>query len=422
MGRKRSEQKSDEKNDLFLSFVKDTKEFFATGKQPDSCARDMQYSLELQKNRLDEKGLSMNYEFIARGHLADRTRITHKQEDARYKSKVCYRSCRFERKIFRGKKRVYSFAANRNLYMTVMDTKGEQMVENEDYVCPNCGAVSTVKGLLDGCDYCNTFFKIDELFPKVTNFFMVVDFGMNKREMIPRMILTMILSYPLWSVLLAGMFHYSEGYDILTSAVMGGILAVLATPFLGYALFSILIILSLVYHAVRESAMGFRAGGSDKKFENLMREYSPECSFPYFSGKVISMLRMLMYAKDVQELPFYTGEAVGDIFSDIVDAHHRGGLALRDFKVEGDYCYVTVDAYMDLVYAKRKVRDKRKVFRMMLKKNITKPVDLNFSISKIHCKNCDTSFDATRQCNCPSCGTRYEVADDDWVVMSVEKR
>lgn len=51
-----------------------------------------------------------------------------------------------------------------------MDTKGEQLVENEDYVCPNCGAVSTVKGLLDGCDYCNTFFKIDELFPKVTNY------------------------------------------------------------------------------------------------------------------------------------------------------------------------------------------------------------------------------------------------------------
>ncbi len=364
----------------------------------------------------------MNYEFIARGHLSDWTRSTHKQEDARYKSKVCYRSCRFERKIFRGKKRVYSLSANRNLYMTVMDIKGEQMVENEDYVCPNCGAVSTVKGLLDGCDYCNTFFKIDELFPKVTNFFMVVDFGMTKREMIPRMILTMILSYPLWCILLTRMFHFSEGYDILSSAVMGGILAVPATPFLGYALFAILIMLSLVYHLVRESAMGFRAGGSDTKFENLMREYSPEYSFPYFSGKVIGMLRMLMYAKDVQELPFYTGGAVGDIFSDIVDAHHRGGLALRDFKVEGDYCYVTVDAYMDLVCAKWKVRDKRKVFRMMLKKNITKPVDLNFSISKIHCKNCDTSFDATRQCNCQSCGTRYEVADDDWVVMSVEKR
>ncbi len=417
MGRKR-----DEKNDLFLPFTEEIKEFFATGKQPESCDRDMQYSLELQKKRLDEKGLSMECQFLPRGHLADRTRSTHKQEDARYQSKICYRSCRFERKIFRGKKRVYSLSANRNLYMTVMDTKGEQMVENEDYVCPNCGAVSTVKGLLDGCDYCNTFFKIDELFPKVTNYFMAVDFGMNKREMIPRMILTMILSYPLWGILFTGMVHFRGGYDILTSAVMGGILAVLATPFLGYALYAILIMLSLVYHLIRESAMGFRAGGSDKKFENLMREYSPECSFPYFSGKVIGMLRMLMYAKDVQELPFYTGEAVDNIFSDIVDAHHRGGLALRDFKVEGNYCYVTVDAYMDLVYAKKKVRDKRKVFRMMLKKNITKPVDLNFTISKIHCKNCDTSFDATRQCNCPSCGTRYEVADDDWIVMSVEKR
>ena len=45
MGRKRSEWKRNETKDLFVPFVKDTKEFFSTGKQPDSCARDMQYSL-----------------------------------------------------------------------------------------------------------------------------------------------------------------------------------------------------------------------------------------------------------------------------------------------------------------------------------------------------------------------------------------
>ncbi len=37
-------------------------------------------------------------------------------------------------------------------------------------LCSNCGAVSSIKELLNGCKNCGTRFIMDDLFPKVTNF------------------------------------------------------------------------------------------------------------------------------------------------------------------------------------------------------------------------------------------------------------
>lgn len=410
------------KYDLFETFAVELQEFSETGKLPESCDRDMQYCMELQKERWEDKDLAVKFKFVPRGNFSDKSAEFQGYEDDKYKSKMYCRSCRFERKVYKGTRKVSSFKENRNLYQIITNYKNPEVMDNEEYVCPNCGAVSTIKGLIDGCDYCNTRFKMDELFPKVTNFHMLMDVGNTGKEIkgsvFKTMLVTALISFPV----LAYVYHTKNGYDVLTSIVVALIASPFAGVMLGYILWCIAKIGSLFVAAHQSFDMMVGATGSGKKFETQMKEYSPEFSFTYFTGKVISMLRILMYAKDVQEVPFYTGELVGDLFSDIVDAHFRGALGLKKFEVEGDYCYVTVDAYMDVLHAKNSVRKKKEVFRLVLRRNVSKPLDVNFSISKIHCKSCGASFDATRQCNCPSCGTKYAVMDEDWVVMSVEKK
>lgn len=406
------------KDDLFETFAVELQEFSETGKLPESCDRDMQYCMELQKERWKDRDLAVKFKFVPRGHFSDKSTEFQGYEDDKYKTQMYCRSCRFERKVYKGTRKVSSFKENRYLYQIITNYKNPEVMDNEEYVCPNCGAVSTIKGLIDGCDYCNTRFKMDELLPKVTNFYMLMDVGKTDKEtkgsILKTMLVTALISFPV----LAYVYHTKNGYDTLKSLVA----ALIAGTMLGYTLWWIAKIGSHFVAAHQSFDMRVGATGSGKKFETQMKEYSPEFSFAYFTGKVISMLRILMYAKDVQAIPFYTGEPVGDLFSDIVDAHFRGALGLMKFEVEGDYCYVTVDAYMDVLHAKNSVRKKKDVFRLVLRRNISKPLDVNFSISKIHCKNCDTSFDATRQCNCPGCGTKYAVVDEDWVVMSVEKK
>lgn len=43
-------------------------------------------------------------------------------------------------------------------------------------------------------------------------------------------------------------------------------------------------------------------------------------------------MKMMIYAKDPQELPFHTGEAVENLFTDIVDSYYRGALALKNLQ------------------------------------------------------------------------------------------
>lgn len=87
--------------------------------------------------------------------------------------------------------------------------------------------------------------------------------------------------------------------------------------------------------------------------------------------------------------------------------------------LRGDYCYVTVDAYMEDVYDAKRLRKKRDKFRLVLRRNVTTPLQMNFSITRINCKGCGSSFDATKTRTCPSCNARYEIADEDWVITKL---
>ncbi len=410
------------RSDMFETFAVELQEYTRTGKLPDSCDRDMRYCLELQRERQKEKDIIMKYEFVPRGHFAEKSLDCQSVEDACYKAKTECRTCQFERKIYKDKKAAHSWKENMNLYQMITDTKNNQLVEEEDYVCPNCGAISKVKDLINGCAYCGTYFKMDELFPKVTNFYMVMDPSGTEKEITGQIIKSILCAMPICMILFMLTFHIRDGHHIPESVVMGIFAGLFASPIFGYFLWAVLKIGSLFKEAGRSVGVLVNTAGSDKKFEAQMKEYSPEFSYMYFVGKVFSMLRMIMYAKDARELPIYVGEDLGELFSDIIDSHSVGSLALKKFQVEGDYCYVMVEAYMDVVYATNGVSKKREKFRLELRRNITTPMQVNFSITKIHCKNCAASFDATKQRTCPNCNTKYEIADDDWVVMSVEKK
>lgn len=206
----------------------------------------------------------------------------------------------------------------------------------------------------------------------------------------------------------------------LISGLFGGILA---GGIVGYLLWAFLKLGSLFKEAGKSMPMVVNTAGSGKRFVFLMQQYSPEFSYEYFSDKVVSLLKMILYSEDARELPNYEGGPVGDLFTDIVESSYTGAVALKQFQVEGENCYVTVDVYMEDFYDDgRRVYSKNDRFRVYLHKNISRPVDFHFSIKKIHCKSCGASFDATKQKICPSCGRKYEIEDDDWVIEKIQKR
>ena len=77
---------------------------------------------------------------------------------------------------------------------------------------------------------------------------------------------------------------------------------------------------------------------------------------------------------------------------------------------------------MENLYYENIVRKKNDKYQIVLRKNITTPIQMNLSIKKISCTSCGVSFDVTKQRSCPSCNAKYEIADEDWVIMKVQKR
>ena len=406
----------------FETFAVELEEFTKTGRLPESCDQDMKYCLELQRERQKEKGLIMKYEFVPRGHFAEGGGIGRGWEDVRYRTRMEYRTCRWERMLYKDKKKVFQSKENSLFYQMITDTQDSHLVEEDNYTCPNCSAISKVKELINGCSYCGTFFKMEDLFPKTTNFFMIKDQGFTEKEINKDIFKTIFPSMLIWFVICSYIYNTQNDNGILLNMISGLFAGVIGGGIMGYFIWAIKKICSLFAEAGKSISMVASASGSAKWFENQMKKYSPEFSYEYFTSKVISMLKMMIYAKDPRELPFYTGEAIERLFTDIVDSYYRGALALKKFTVQEDYCYVTVDAFMEDLYDGNKIRKKRDVFRLVLRKNITIPIQMNFSITKINCKSCGASFDATKQRTCPNCNSKYEIADDDWQIMQITKR
>lgn len=90
---------------IFENFAISLQEYTRTGKAPAEGDQDIQYALELQKKRLQTKGLTMQYKFVPRGHLAGGTNKNKSWSDAHYTSTLQTRTCRMERSLYRDAKK-----------------------------------------------------------------------------------------------------------------------------------------------------------------------------------------------------------------------------------------------------------------------------------------------------------------------------
>lgn len=408
-------------DDVFEDFSKGLELFTKTGELPESGDQDVHYYMELQKNRLKKRHMKISYDITPRKDFADINKQSKSWSDELYTNKLEWHPCRLEKAFFREGEKLYKKSQNKIFYQYITYAKNEADVSDELYSCPSCGAVSPIKELYDGCSYCGTRFSMDDLFPKVTNYFFVPD-GDNKEESRVKMKKSIAICTAIMSVVCI-LVCLVYGNSPATAIGIGLVEGVITGPIMGWFVMVASLIFGISSQAKDTTGMLFNSIGSKGSFVNKMKRYSSEFSYEYFTGKVLSLLKMLIYSEDVSELAPYKGNATGELFADVVDSSYAGAVALKRFDVVGDYAEIDVDAYVENMYdcgghIKRKI-DK---CRLHLRKNINKPIDYHFSIKKLQCKGCGASFDATKHKTCTSCGAVYDIGDEDWVVTNIEKR
>lgn len=293
--------------------------------------------------------------------------------------------------------------------------------------CPNCGAVSSVRELLNGCKNCKTRFIMDDLFPKVTNFYFVKTYSLanksTKKVLAPYLLggIAAVAAFTVWVVVKDGTFDSATAnmvYEIGVRAIpvlLGGLLA-------GYLAWALKTLFGLFVGAAKSIPMIGPHFNCQKRLPWLMKEVNPNFSYEYFIGKVLALLKIMIFSDDYTNLAVYEGNPMKNPFGDIVDIKYRGVSKLNSFNVTNGCCYVDMTVYATTVKNKNSsFRVKNEKFRLTVCRSVNAMDDGVFTMKKVTCKSCGASFDATRERNCPYCGNPYHLGNDDWVVVSFGK-
>lgn len=403
---------------IYKEFASQLCEWAENGKAPAAGNQDIDYSLALQKKRLEKHRVRMDYKLNLRGeHLDQIASVVF--SDSKYTNKVVWRSYQRQVNYIRENQKGLSKKVPETLFAIITWLNHNET--QTTYCCPNCGAISEVSDLLNGCPYCHTQFLMSDLFPKVTNFYFLPSVSMNDREA-KRVTQRWMTAGALIGILLSAsgaverIFRGDMLFFILLQlALQGGVGAVL-----GYFALSIKLLAGVVKGAVKEAPMAVGQLRAKQKLTEFMKHYDPGFTYEYFIGKVQSLMKILIYTEDRSNLAVYEGPVVDGRFDSIIDAQFGGAIGLNGCRMDGDYCYLDLNVYMEDVYCQGgRVFEKSDKFRIELCKNIRRPVDYGFSIKKVSCPSCGASFDATVERFCPYCRSRYELKEDDWVITAI---
>lgn len=414
--------KKEKDTPLRNQFARELTEWSRTGKKPRSGNQDIAYYLELQRQRLEEHELSMEYQLLEpkakEDQISGGKSMSPGRQNEKYISKVNFYKCRKRVSFYRGEDRVYTKQTKETMYVTTTDLKHQTVTGAEVYCCPECGAISTIGELREGCPYCQTRFLMSDLFPKVTDYSYMRDaFRAGSVNLSVRLCVIIGIIGALALSLGSGM----EPYWFLIIMQIG--LAVGMGALLGYLANGLILLLVVLGKAFASLPRLIRNSSARSRIRGILTRIDPALTYEYFNNQLVSALKIILFARDRSNLAVYEGTDPHPEFDDIVETTSDGVIGLKDWRMENGYCTMTLDVPMDVVYdSGRRVREKREVFRVKVCRNTAYPEDPYFSIKKVLCRSCGGSFDATRERQCPYCHTVYDMKADSWVVTDVKRR
>ena len=326
----------------------------------------------------------------------------------------------------RGGRIIGKFRKKEILYQTITFANEATVDGTEPCTCPSCGAVSQIKALFEGCPYCHTRFLMQDLYPKVANFYSIEDLSYSteeiKRTLTPwcgggAVIFTVfMLAYLAWERAKTGdpLTLYSMICPLIGYPVIGA--------FGGYMLFALKTLGYIFWRAMQSLGLLFATSGSKNRLIRFMKNYEPDFGYENFANQVIALAKNIIFSEPGEDLSIIRGPWDGESFQNITDIVYRGAMSVGNCWQEGPYVYADIDLYFCDTYDRgSSMKEKNDRIRMIVGKNIQIPQDPGYSIHQVSCESCGASFDAMKIRHCPYCKREYDMRDHAWTVMKIRK-
>ncbi len=413
---------------IFRKFCLELQNWCRTGKEPEVGNQDMKYYLDLQEKRLKEHGLTLELQIQSEQNVQSARKIANHipifgNEFSRFKRFLYIQDITRTSAYFKEGKRLFKKNEYLTMYQTILDPdRGDKNIGRSTYVCPNCGAISTLEVLQDtGCPYCGTRYLMKDLYPKVTNYYFI-DTGFKPerkwRSNQNRILITagcISLIQTVYTLLTDSEFELPEA--IVAFPLYFGFLALVI-----YILYSFLLLFRHLIQAGKAMPLVGATAGSKSKITQKLSAFDPAFDYEYFEGKALSLARILMLSQRPDDCVQYQGPPLSDRFSDIVDIQYRGGIGVRSIRKKQDRIEVNLNLFLTNTLDRGgKLRQKDEKIQISMYHNAAFPVDETFSIAKVQCPNCGSSFDARKEKNCPYCGQAYDAGINDWIVTKISR-
>ena len=124
-----------------------------------SADRELRYCLELQRARLAKRNLNCTDEMIHRGPFPNGLNRVRSWKDGHYDTSWTVDFIIHNKTMQREGMKTFKQNETQSIYETVVDVHDGDDVSSDTYCCPNCGSVSTIAELQEGCAYCGNEYK-----------------------------------------------------------------------------------------------------------------------------------------------------------------------------------------------------------------------------------------------------------------------
>lgn len=306
------------------SFALQLEDWCETGTEPECCSENTAYGLDRQDKRLVRKGISMTNR-LTPGHIDDTE--TERRESARFTGTLTSRTVERELEFSTGDESLYRIKEEQRYYAAVTDGTSPEVA-----------------------DFYFARLPKDEM----EEFTRIV-----KRITLPSMGAAAVISFVF--LLFSGMPFAA----VLAGTVFGGLVV---GGIVGY-LISLGVSFGTRFTGGRGRKLPGQVKRTGKRLTGKMEPFESGFSWPYFEGRVLTLIRMAVFSDDLKGLSCWDAGERDKGFEKILDMTYGGGMILRDFREYNGSPLVTLRVYFDdVIFEKGVVSDRGDVIEITLQK------------------------------------------------------
>ncbi len=395
--------------------------------------------LSLQKRRLARKNLTMEFESERMKFGTSEPVKSTEYFDGKYEITEIDETVRATR-IFKKNGRILKRLKNTEIArFRLLDTRH---TDNGMIICPGCGNPADRDNLLDGCDYCNTKFTIEDLGLRVSDFGFRPDYELEYdkfRDFRSMLIVRtgICVGIPIGILSFIGMVKAVFGGGMTAGPIMSIAGVIFGTAFCVFAAIFLIVplVLMVVFPAIQTFALARYYGrksldrmnvyrSSDARIEAEIKKEDPLFSLSGFYSDIMNKLSTIFFADDKNEaLAFAEGDMAGrgilaafGRYRDVVNADTEM-IHLNSYGIKNGFSVIDITANIVFTEEKNdKISKRRETVTLRVAKNASCKTQAICGPSFLRCRGCGASMSLLGGRTCEYCGASRSLVNEGWAI------